>query len=284
MTPAAPDDLAQDRAAIEDMLIHRDVTAFVARDWDAVADDFDAASFVGYSGASGQWRLEFPELAAYRDSWLSQAADLGGRGVPDLATQLAGVQRLASVEVRGDRALVRKVFDGTLRWDGGSLPVDWQTYYFLRRDAGRWLITGFAGYLPRDGDAGAGPAPTPVHYPTATQHTTAGPYSPVTVVRPGSLVVLSGQGPLDAGGGVVGANIAEQTRVTLENCRTQLATAGCSLDDVFKVTAYLADLADWPAFNAVYAEVMRRPLPVRTAIGVSLLMGMRVEIEMWAAR
>lgn len=282
MTTADPPDLA----AITDMLISRDVAAFVAGDWDAVAADFDASSFVGYSGASGDWSLEFPDLDSYRRSWLGQAADLGGRGVPDLADQLTRVQRLASVEVRGDRALVRKVFDGTITGPGGSVVVDWQTYYFLRRAGTRWLITGFAGYLPRD--RGGPPAPaTPtqgaVTYPETAQHTTAGPYSPVTIVRPGSLVVLSGQGPLGDDGSVVGLDIAEQTRVTLDNCRTQLAAAGCTLDDVFKVTAYLADLAEWPAFNAAYGQVMGRPLPVRTAVGTSLLLGMRVELEMWAA-
>ena len=37
----------------------------------------------------------------------------------------------------------------------------------------------------------------------------------------------------------------------MENCKSQLAQAGCSLDDVFKVNVYLTDLKDWPRFNEV---------------------------------
>ena len=118
----------------------------------------------------------------------------------------------------------------------------------------------------------------------ATQHVTAGPYSPVLIVSPGQLVVISGQAAIDAGGKVVGETIEEQTRFTLENCRQQLATAGCTFADVFKVNAYLTDLAEWPRFNAVYREFMPEPRPVRTAVQTGLLMTLKVEIEMWAVK
>lgn len=120
--------------------------------------------------------------------------------------------------------------------------------------------------------------------PDATQHVTAGPYSPVLVVSPGQLVVISGQAAIDAGGKVVGESIEEQTRLTLENCRQQLATAGCTFADVFKVNAYLADLGEWPRFNAVYRESMPEPRPVRTAVQTGLLMNLKIEIEMWAVK
>ena len=55
------------------------------------------------------------------------------------------------------------------------------------------------------------------------------------------------------------------------------------MDDVFKVNVFLTDLAEWPRFNAVYARIMPKPLPVRTAVGVGLLETFKVEIEMWAA-
>src|ERR1019366_10278496 len=83
----------------------------------------------------------------------------------------------------------------------------------------------------------------------APQHVTAGPYSPVLVVLPGQLVVISGQAALDRSGKVMGETIEEQTRLTLENCRQQLATVGCTFADVFKVNAYLTDLTEWPRFN-----------------------------------
>ncbi len=121
---------------------------------------------------------------------------------------------------------------------------------------------------------------SPTH---ATQHVTAGPYSPVLGVTAGDVIVVSGQGPLDAAGTVVGADISEQTRITLENCGRQLATAGASLADVFKVNVFLADLDEWEEFNAEYVRHFAEPLPVRTTVGANLLLGMKVEIELWAA-
>jgi len=120
--------------------------------------------------------------------------------------------------------------------------------------------------------------------PGARQHVTAGPYSPVLEVDARHLVVISGQVPVDLNGEMVGETIEEQARATLANCATQLAAAGCSLRDVFKVNIYLADLSEWARFNTVYAELMPEPLPVRTAVQAVLLRGYRVEIEMWAVK
>ncbi|MDD3347717.1 Rid family hydrolase [Oscillibacter sp.] len=118
----------------------------------------------------------------------------------------------------------------------------------------------------------------------AVQHTTAGPYSPVLEVSGfKKLVVISGQAPLDLEGKLIGDTIEEQTIKTLENCKAQLAKAGCTFENVFKVNAYMKDTADWPRFNAVYREHMAQPFPVRTAVGVSLLENFKIEIEMWAA-
>ncbi len=118
----------------------------------------------------------------------------------------------------------------------------------------------------------------------ARQHVTAGPYSPVLEVDARHLVVLSGQVAVDLEGAVIGTTIEEQTKATLRNCAAQLATAGCSLADVFKANIYLTDLADWARFNTVYEELMPEPLPVRTAVQAILLPGFLVEIEMWAVK
>lgn len=118
----------------------------------------------------------------------------------------------------------------------------------------------------------------------ARQHVTAGPYSPVLEVDARHLVVLSGQVAVDLEGHIIGTTIEEQTAATLRNCAGQLATAGCSLADVFKVNIYLADLAHWAQFNTVYEELMPEPLPVRTAVQAILLPGYLVEIEMWAVK
>ena len=48
---------------------------------------------------------------------------------------------------------------------------------------------------------------------------------------------------------------------------------------MLKVNAYLADLGDFEAFNAVYREYFQEPYPARTTVGVSLPGGILVEIE-----
>lgn len=118
----------------------------------------------------------------------------------------------------------------------------------------------------------------------ASQHVTAGPYSPVLEIECSKLVVISGQAALDMEGNVIGDTIEEQTAVTLENCKQQLETAGCSFEDVFKVNVYMNNLDLWPRFNKVYEEYMPNPRPTRTAVGTALLMNFLVEIEMWAVK
>ncbi len=118
----------------------------------------------------------------------------------------------------------------------------------------------------------------------AVQHVTAGPYSPVLEVDAQRLVVLSGQVAVNLEGNVVGETIEVQTEAALANCARQLATANCGFADVFKVNVYLADLAEWTRFNAVYEKCMPAPRPVRTAVQAILLEDFRVEIEMWAVK
>ena len=118
----------------------------------------------------------------------------------------------------------------------------------------------------------------------ATQHVTAGPYSPVLEIKAGSLVVISGQAPIKEDGSLYDADITIQTEVTLSSCLKQLRYAGCDFGDVFKVSVYLTDLANWPEFNRIYAGMMPTPLPVRTAIQAGLLHNFLVEVDMWAAK
>jgi len=118
----------------------------------------------------------------------------------------------------------------------------------------------------------------------AEQHVTAGPYSPVLEVDARRLVVISGQVAVALNGSIVGRTIHEQTIAALENCQRHLAAAGCDFGDVFKVNAYLSNLADWEAFNEVYASLFPPPMPVRTTVQAVLLPGFLIEIELWAAK
>ena len=103
------------------------------------------------------------------------------------------------------------------------------------------------------------------------------PFSPV--VRSGDHVYTAGQVGFDANGTLVAGGIAEQTRQTLANLRECLLAAGCELDDVVKVNAFLLDLADFEAYNEVYREVFDEPYPARTTVQAGLPGGIRVEIE-----
>jgi len=108
------------------------------------------------------------------------------------------------------------------------------------------------------------------------------PYSPVIVS--GDLVYTAGQVAHDENGELVADDIVGQTRRTIENVRTCLAAAGCGLEDVLKVTAFLDDMGDMAAYNEVYKEYFTEPYPARSTVGVSLPGGLRVEIEAVARR
>ncbi|MFF2493989.1 hypothetical protein [Agromyces sp. NPDC058064] len=140
---------------IHELLIQRDIDGFVAGDWTAVETDFDAAAFMGSSGESGIIRLAFPALNNYRDSWLAQAERYRGMDGDLLSQQLHAAQRLERIDVSDGRALVTKVFDGTVDSPSGPTHLAWTTYFFLRFDGDRrrWLITGFVGFLPTGSDA-----------------------------------------------------------------------------------------------------------------------------------
>ena len=108
------------------------------------------------------------------------------------------------------------------------------------------------------------------------------PYSPVVVS--GDTVYTAGQIGNDPEGNLVEGGIADQARRTLENVRTCVEAAGCTLDDVVKVNAYLADLGDFPAYNEVYVEFFSRPYPARTSVQAGLPPGVLIEIEAVARR
>ena len=108
------------------------------------------------------------------------------------------------------------------------------------------------------------------------------PYSPVVVS--GDYVYTAGQVAFDEAGSLVGDDMETQARRALENLRACLVAAGCALDEVVKVNAYLADLADFDAYNAVYREFFAEPYPARTTVQAGLPPGLLVEIEAVARR
>lgn len=111
-----------------------------------------------------------------------------------------------------------------------------------------------------------------------------GPYS--QAIQAGNTLYVSGQIPIvPATGEFVGSDIASQTRQSLTNIQAILAEAGYCMADVVKTTVLLADIGDFAAMNAVYAEFFTAPYPARAAFQAAALpKGARVEIECVAVK
>jgi 2-iminobutanoate/2-iminopropanoate deaminase len=91
---------------------------------------------------------------------------------------------------------------------------------------------------------------------------------------------VSGQGPLDLKTGQVRAGtIAEETRLTMQHIGKILAAAGCTFADVVRCGCHLADIKDFDAFNAAYAEFFSGAFPARTTVQSGLSDGIKVEID-----
>lgn len=100
-------------------------------------------------------------------------------------------------------------------------------------------------------------------------------------IRAGDFVYVSGQGPLDpATKEVVAGDIGVQTRRTLENLRNVLEAAGASFAQVVNMRVCLRDVADFPAFNEAFRDVMAGEKVTRTCIGgTPHRKGVNVEID-----
>ena len=108
-----------------------------------------------------------------------------------------------------------------------------------------------------------------------------GPYSQAIEVN--GFLFASGQVPLcPKTGVVVGTTIEEQAKQTCENVKGLLTAAGLDFTDVVKTTCFLADIADFAAFNAVYAEYFVSK-PARSCVAAKdLPRGVMCEIEILA--
>jgi 2-iminobutanoate/2-iminopropanoate deaminase len=100
-------------------------------------------------------------------------------------------------------------------------------------------------------------------------------------VRVGDTLYVSGQlGHLPGRLELVPGGIEAEARQALTNMQRVLERGGSSLAGVVKCTIFLADMSEWPAFNAVYREFFSDALPARSALGASgLALGARVELE-----
>ena len=107
------------------------------------------------------------------------------------------------------------------------------------------------------------------------------PFSPA--VRVGKMLYLSGQIGTDSTGALVAGGIEAETRQTMDNIKQVLSLTGSSMDRVVKCSAFLSDMREWPAMNAIYKTYFPVNKPARSALGATALaLGARVEIECMA--
>lgn len=109
-----------------------------------------------------------------------------------------------------------------------------------------------------------------------------GPYSQAKAVN--GFVFASGQIPIDpATGDVPGKTIEAQAEQSIKNVGAILEEAGLGYEDVVKTTCFLADMADFAAFNGVYEKYFTGK-PARSCVAVKALpKGVLVEVEVIAA-
>ncbi len=110
-----------------------------------------------------------------------------------------------------------------------------------------------------------------------------GPYSQAIEIN--GMLFVSGQLPTNPATGKAPETIEEQTRQSLANAAAILEEAGYTFADVVKTTVLLADIKDFAAMNAVYAEHFSGAYPARVCYQVAALpMGAKVEIDMIAGK
>lgn len=120
-------------------------------------------------------------------------------------------------------------------------------------------------------------------YPDFINVTEPWPYPFSSAVRSGQYLFLSGQigtKVVDGKPVLVSGGIEAETKQVFENIKAILDKANSSLDRVLKCTVMMADMAEWPKMNDVYATFFPGKKPARSAFGATgLALNARVEIE-----
>jgi 2-iminobutanoate/2-iminopropanoate deaminase len=121
------------------------------------------------------------------------------------------------------------------------------------------------------------------HVQTSSAPTPIGPYAQGVIA--GGLLFVSGQIAIDpASNQLVSGDIEAQTEQVMKNLLAVLKAAKMGPDNVVKTTVYLADLADFPRMNEVYARFLGKNPPARSTIqAAGLPRNVKVEIDVIAA-
>ncbi|MCW2486358.1 2-iminobutanoate/2-iminopropanoate deaminase [Candidatus Symbiopectobacterium sp. NZEC127] len=122
----------------------------------------------------------------------------------------------------------------------------------------------------------------------STEHAPAaiGPY--VQGVDLGSMIITSGQIPVNPKSGLIAEDIVAQTRQSLENVQAIVEAAGLKVADIVKTTVFVKDLQDFATVNATYEAFFtlhQAPFPARSCVEVARLpKDVKIEIEAIAVR
>ena len=109
-----------------------------------------------------------------------------------------------------------------------------------------------------------------------------GPYSQAHEVN--GVIYTSGQIPVDPATGNISEGIAAQAEQSCKNVGAILEAAGSGYDKVVKTTCFLAEIADFAAFNEVYAKYFTSK-PARSCVAVKdLPKGVLCEVEAIAVK
>jgi reactive intermediate/imine deaminase len=105
-------------------------------------------------------------------------------------------------------------------------------------------------------------------------------------VRHGDLIYVSGQLPIAPDGThLADADFEQQARLAISNMIAVVEAAGGTAATLLKVTVYLVGVANWPRFNAIYAEILGSARPARSVVPVpELHYGYLVETDAVAVR
>lgn len=104
-----------------------------------------------------------------------------------------------------------------------------------------------------------------------------GPYCQGTMLN--GMIFTSGQIPVDPVSGETPADFAAQAELVMKNLAGVLEAAGSGFDKVLKTTCFLADMADFPVFNEIYARCIEGSA-ARSCVAVKTLpKGVLCEVE-----
>ncbi|MDH3600734.1 MAG: RidA family protein [Candidatus Tectomicrobia bacterium] len=105
--------------------------------------------------------------------------------------------------------------------------------------------------------------------------------SPGVVV--GDFLFVSGHVAIDNGGNIVGVGDAEaQSRQVMANIRDVVAAAGGKMEDVAKITCFITDIANYPAYSKVRAETWPKDPPASSTVVVAGLVRPELLVEVEA--